>query len=187
MVAVIRWRGFTIDIEGMKAARDRAQAIVDTSPVNINKPSEVRAYMLEVMDDIESLNTIQESTKKQNLEVVANYQVKTSQELLEELEEDEDKELTLGVEHWERIKDPEHCLKCDGTGELFDGTICKRCNGKGRLEAGQVHPAAERAKKLLEIKYAAKERELFNKLIFAGTLNALAVCQRLLSGMKMAC
>jgi hypothetical protein len=171
MVAVIRWRGFTIDIEGMKKLRAQAQAVVDASPVNINKPAEVRRYMLEVMDDVESLNNIQESTKKQNLEVVRDFKVKTSQQLLEDLERDEDGELTGGVEHWERIKDPEHCMKCDGTGQLANGP-CKRCDGKGRLVAGQEHPAAVRAQELLKIKHAAKEVELFDKLLFAGKFHA---------------
>ena len=80
MVPVIRWRGFTIDVEGMKELLEKARAVVAASPVNINKPAAVRAYLMEVMDDIESLK-IQESTKKQNLELVEKYEVKARERL----------------------------------------------------------------------------------------------------------
>ncbi|MHB9044443.1 MAG: hypothetical protein ACYC35_00750 [Pirellulales bacterium] len=166
MVPVIRWRGFTINVEGMKDLLAKAKAIVAASPVNINKPSAVRAYMLEVMDDIESLK-IQESTKKQNLESVTKYEVKAR----EDLDEDEDDIGTAGVEHWDGITVYEHCLKCDGTGRLKDG-ICKRCNGVGHLKAGQKHPAAVRALELLDVKHAVKEVELYTKLIFAKKFHA---------------
>ena len=162
MVPVIRWRGFTIDIEGMKGLLAKAKAVVAASPVNINKPAAVRAYLLEVMDDIESLK-IQESTKKANLETAAKYEV------IED--EDEDDIGTGGVEGWDGIHVYEHCLKCDGSGYLKSG-VCKRCNGIGHLKAGQPHPAAVRAKELLKVKHAVKEVELFSKLIFARKFHA---------------
>lgn len=163
MVPVIRWRGFTINVDGMKELLAKAQAVVDSSPVNINKPSAVRAYLLEVMDDIESLK-IQESTKKQNLEKAANY-------LVIEDEDDEDEIGTDGVQDWDGIHVSEFCLKCDGSGQLIDG-VCKRCKGRGHLKAGEPHPAAVRANELLKIKHAIKEVELFTKLIFAGKFHA---------------
>ena len=69
MVAVVRWRGFQIDVEAMKGLRAEAQAKVDASPVNPNKPSEVRAYLMEVVNDEESL-IVEDSTKKSNLEKI---------------------------------------------------------------------------------------------------------------------
>lgn len=165
MVAVIRWRGFVINIEGMKELLAKAQAVVASSPVNINKPSEVRAYLLEVMDDIESLK-IQESTKRQNLETASKYEVVSADE------EDNEEEIgTDGVESWDGVHVREHCMKCDGTGQ-FNGGICKRCGGKGHLDAGQPHPASVRANELLKIKHAIKEVELFTKLIFAKKFHA---------------
>ena len=140
MVAAVRWHGFAINKNGMKTIRDAVQAIVDASPVNINKPGEVRAYITEMMDETEKLalsdstkSTIIDSTKKNNLEAIAK---------------------------WE-IKEREEC-SC--------GTGCPRCD-KGWLEVGP-HPAAKRAKEVLEVKTAAKERELFNKLILAGKFHA---------------
>ena len=167
MVPVIRWRGFTIDVEGMKELLAKAQATVAASPVNINKPTAVRAYLMEVMDDIESLK-IQESTKKQNLEKIEKYEIKAKHDADED---DEDDIGTEGVEGWEEVRDPEFCLKCNGTGQ-FNGGVCKRCEGRGGLTVGQQHPAAVRAKELLRVKHAVKEVELFTKLIFAKKFHA---------------
>lgn len=62
------------------------------------------------------------------------------------------------------IEEPEACTKCDGGG-------CERCNGLGILEPG-IHPAALRAGKLLDIKSASKEIELFAKLLRAKRFHA---------------
>jgi acetolactate synthase regulatory subunit len=142
MVAVVRWRGFQIDVEAMKALRAEAQAKVDASPVNPNKPSEVRAHMLEVMNDEESV-IIEDSTKKSNLEKIREWKV----------EEDEE----CGCEGG--------CPRCKGTGWLLASVPpCEPDMGN--------HPAAYRAKELLDIKVANKERELYDKLILAGRFHA---------------
>jgi len=134
MVPVIRWRGFRIDKGGMQDLRAKAKAIVDASPINTNKPSEVRQYLSEVMDDTEVL-TIEETTKKAKLQAIRDWEVETDEE----------------------------CTKCFGEG-------CLRCNG-GVLRAGR-HPAALRAEEVLNIKIAAKEVELYNKLLLAGRFHA---------------
>ncbi len=143
MVPVVRWRGFEIDKPAMRNLREKAEAMVAASPININKPSEVRAYLEEVMDNEERL-IIEESTKKANLESIREWLV----------EEDEE------------------CTKCDGAG-------CPRCDG-GTLKADIPpcqpemgnHPAAYRAKGLLDVKIAAKEVELYDKLLLAGRFHA---------------
>jgi hypothetical protein len=150
MVPSVRWHGFEIDREGMADLRDKASAIVAASPINTNKPTEVRAYLEAAMDDMEKV-TIEETTKKAKLEAIRNWQV----------EEDEE------------------CTKCDGQGKL-DGHECQRCEGAGTIyasvepcepDAGN-HPAAYRAKELLDIKIAAKEVELYDKLLLAGRFHA---------------
>jgi hypothetical protein len=153
MVPVVRWRGFKIDKEGMVGLREKAQAKVDDSPINTNTPTAVRAYMEEVLDDIEVLAIESKevnktnggwSTKKANLVSIREMMV----------EEDEE------------------CAKCEGKG-------CVRCDD-GMLKASVKpcgedmgnHPAAYRAKEILDIKIAAKEVELYNKLILAGRFHA---------------
>ena len=135
MVPVIRWRGFKINIKGMAKLLAKARDHVRSSPVNVNKPPEVRRYIGECMDDMESM-FLEETTKKAKLEAVAA---------------------------WE-IKEPEPCAKCNGCGE------CHRCD-HGTLKPGK-HPAALRAKELLEVKIAKKEIELYTKLLRAKKFHA---------------
>ncbi len=139
MVAVVRWRGFTINKEGIEELQQRAVATVAQSPVNVNKPHAVRKYLSECMDEMESL-IIEESTKKQNIEQ---------------------------IETW-TIDEEEQCTKCGGDG---DEGHCIRCNGTGTLYVGR-HPAAIRAGEILAVKIAAKEVELYTKLLQAGRLHA---------------
>lgn len=161
MVAAVRWRGFALDLKGMARMLRKARSIIRTSPVNVNKPSEVRAYITECMDDIESL-ILEQSTKKRNIEEIAKWTVDPEEE------------------GWE-------CSKCDGAG-------CKRCNngvfqsietvekcqlcqeGCEKCQKGRVyfklHPAAVRAREVLAVKLAAKEEELYKKLLKARRLHA---------------
>jgi hypothetical protein len=134
MVAVVRWRGFKIDIPGMTTLRAKAQAIVAASPVNVNKAGEVRAYVTAAMDEIEAL-ILEESTKKSNMEAVREWMILDDE--------------------------PCGCTK----------NPCSRCGGSGILKAGK-HPAALRAEQVLDVKIAAKEVEIYNKLLRAGKFHA---------------
>jgi len=143
MVPSVRWHGFKIDVEGMTGLRDMAIEKVASSPININKPTAVRAYMEEAMDEMEKV-IIEESTKKAHLEAIRNWEV----------EEDEE------------------CTKCGGAGcqRCVDGVL-KADVPPCEPDAGN-HPAAYRAKELLDIKVASKEVELYNKLLVAGRFHA---------------
>ncbi len=143
MVPVVRWRGFKIDKEGMKVLREKSAAKVAASPINTNKPTEVRAYLEEAMDDMEKV-LIEETTKKAKLEAIRNWKVK----------EDEECTKCLG----------EGCARCDNGTLKADVPPCEP-------DAGN-HPAAYLAKELLDIKVAAKEVELYDKLILAGRFHA---------------
>jgi hypothetical protein len=139
MVAAVRWHGFKIDLPGVEQLETQAKAVVAASPVNINKPSNVRSYIYECMDDMERL-VLEESTKKANLLAVADWQI-----------------------------GDEVCSKCDGAG-------CLRCSTPGK------HPAAKRAQEVLDVKFAAKEVELYRKLRRAGKFHASFVVIGSLSG-----
>ncbi len=145
MVPVVRWRGFKIDIPGIKELLAKAQDVVAQSPVNVNKPSEVRDYLGECMDAMEKV-TIEETTKKAKLEAISKWH----------LTEDEECGKCLG-------EDPD-CLRCSGTGMLSSaGDISDRCGN---------HPAALRAREILDVKTAVKEIELYAKLLVAGKFHA---------------
>lgn len=158
MVPVIRWRGFKIDKEGMVSLCKKAQDIVDVSPVNPNKPNEIRAYLKEVMDDIEFEFGIKgDNNEDQQAGDIVSGSTKKS--ILE------------SVREWE-VEEDEECTKCQGKG-------CARCmNGIQRADVPPCdeglgnHAAAYRAKEILDIKIAAKEVELYNKLLTAGRFHA---------------
>ena len=135
MVAAVRWHGFRIDIPGIKRLLERAKNVVASSPVNVNKPKDVRRYIFECMDEMEKV-FLQGSTCKAKLEAVSKWM----------------------------IEDEEECSKCEGKG-------CPRCSGRGKLLPGK-HPAAVRAAEILGIKIAAKEIELYKKLLRAGRFHA---------------
>lgn len=169
MVPVIRWRGFKINVEGMKQLLAGAQAVVASSPVNVNKPSEVRRYLMECMDDTEQL-VIELSTKKANIEKISKYEDITLADIYGEGEDDVAADAACEGLMLLDIHEPEHCAKCVGTGQHANG-FCHRCNGLGHLSPGE-HPAAKRAKEILAIKTAVKEVELYTKLIRAGKFHA---------------
>jgi hypothetical protein len=138
MVAAIRWHGFKINKPGIQELFEKAQAVVANSPVNINKPTEVREYITTAMDDMEAI-ILQDSTRKTNLEAIGTW----------ELEEEEP------------------CTRC--ANQL--NSSCVRCEGTGIVPIGQ-HPAAKRALEILAVKIAAKEVELYAKLLRAGKFHA---------------
>jgi hypothetical protein len=157
MVAAVRWHGFEIDRPGIAKMLRVAQATVNRSPININKPSEVRQYICACMDETESL-VLEQSTKKRNIEEIAKWEVGSDEE------------------GWE-------CSKCNGGGCLRceQGVFkampvvedCEKCEAQGceKCQQGKIysrrHPAAIRANELLQIKLAIKEVELYKKLLKA--------------------
>ncbi len=81
------------------------------------------------------------------------------------------------VSIWE-VDEEEECSKCRGEGTHAKGT-CLRCEGTGTFHpVGEItgdhgnHPAAIRADELLQIKVAAKEVELYKKLLRAQKFHA---------------
>lgn len=156
MVPVVRWRGFQLNLKGIQELHDKAKAIVENSPVNINKPSEVRRYITECMDEMESI-ILEESTRKANLTSVSNWKI--------DFEAEDDDTGAEGLQGW-KISNVEECTKCFG-----DDPQCARCGGTGKLQPG-MHPASKRAAEILHVKAAAKEVELFQKLLKAGRFHA---------------
>jgi hypothetical protein len=112
MVAAVRWHGLQINLEGIQRLREKALKLVATSPVNTNKPTEIRAYLIGAMDEVEKLLpdylSLQSSTDKKTLKLLAKW----------------------------------------------DG------------------PVGERARQVLDIKFAKKEVELYDKLLLAKRLHA---------------
>lgn len=164
MVAVVRWHGFQIDIPGIKNLLRKARKVVKNAPCNVNKPKEVRAYLMECLDDIETL-PIETTTKKAKVETISRY----------------------------KVDGTEDCTKCNAEGVLADGRTCQRCEGIGVLHpVGKPshfhgnHPAALRAYEILQVKVAKKEEELYRKLLkarkFHASFNVIGTLSTRMSG-----
>lgn len=150
MVASVRLHGFAVDIEAVTGLLAKSGEALEASPVNINQPKKVKQYIREVMDESEAV-LIDKSTKKANLEKIrADYVV-----LPDDIDPDIGGEL---------------CVRCLGEGTDGDET-CPRCEGKGFLLEGPTL-ASKRADTILHCKAAAKEVELYTKLLQAGRFHA---------------
>lgn len=139
MVPVIRWRGYRIDVEGIKSLKQQAEQTIASAPCNIQAPRQVKAALLETMSPVETAACILDSTSKKKLKAIKEEFV---------------------------VEQDEPCGLCQGD------PACKRCRGAGVLRAGQPHPSAALAGKILEVRAAMKERELYVKLLQAGRFHA---------------
>lgn len=152
MVAAVRWHGFVVDVDKVTELLRKSQSVLEASPVNINRPVKVKEYIREVMDESEAF-LIDKSTDKAHLEKIrANYVVDPGSD---------DFDTELGGEP---------CVKCLAEGK-DGGRICPRCDGRGFLPAGPTK-ASRRADEILKCKAAAKEVELYAKLLQAGRFHA---------------
>ena len=148
MVASVRWHGFEIDIKGIKKLCLAAIDKVKGSPVSVTKPNEVRAYIQEAMDETEMI-AIEQSTKKAVLQGITKM-------CFEEAEHGHICTKCEGI----------GCVRCRQTGKI-DASIPPIYDKSGGIKTGN-HPAAIRARTILDVKEAAKEVELYQKLIKAG-------------------
>ena len=146
MVAAVRWRGFRVNIEAIKKLR--AAAIVASKRVATD-PKKVRDYIFPLMSREEQLSMYKESFSKVG---------STDKNFLETL----DKRLMVD------------CPDCEGEG-WFPGETsdhpkikCAKCDKDGEIK----HPAAIRAREVIDARAATKEVELYDKIIQAGRLHA---------------
>ena len=58
------------------------------------------------------------------------------------------------------------CDACSGMAN--NGEVCSKCRGTGLIDTDEMHPAAMRAKSILDARHAKKEIELYDKLLTAG-------------------
>lgn len=104
MVASVRWHGFKINITGITALKKLAEELVAKSPINTNRPIEIREYINALCDDTERA-FLEDTTQKSKLEEMSQWMI----------HEDETCMLCMGG------LEPD-CLRCNGTGNLKRGT-----------------------------------------------------------------
>lgn len=95
MVASVRWHGFSIDEDGIRDLKAKAEETAGKTPINTNKPPEIRKYINECCDDTESV-FLSDTTKRSKLEEMSQWMIS----------EDEDCLKCLGLE--------DDCPRCDG-------------------------------------------------------------------------
>lgn len=161
MVGAVRWKGFRVDVEGLKTLRQDALKRKGKYPI---APEPSRRYVQEVMDATEKL-VMRGSTKKTILEEIASWdnlpcancdgkgRVELSPTQLDPVP-------TNAEELFAFFNQP--------TEISSEGEPCPACGGKGSIK----HQAAERATQVLDARKAGKELELYDKLIIAGRLHA---------------
>jgi len=126
--------------------------------------------------DTEKLIALKEARLKEieNAQIQANSPKRVLDWLCEVMDEKEqlalvkdDKMTTDGkllepISNW-RVT--EICSKCGGLG-------CEACDENGFVETDEFHPAAKRAREVLDLRHAGKDINLFNKLLSAGRFHA---------------
>ena len=133
MVGAVRWRGYSINVEKIKALRADAVQRQHALGFNFNSPAMCRKYVTDAMSDTEAGILVVDgkvTTKAVILESVAGWTASSV------------------------------CTDCNGMG-------CGKCED-GLIESEDPHLAATRARGILNARHAAKEVELFDKLLTAN-------------------
>jgi hypothetical protein len=144
MVGAVRWRGYSIDTEGMRELRREAILRQGKFPT---APEQVRRYVYQHMSPEEKL-VLKDSTKKTLLEEIAAY---------ERIECPSCGGIgEIATDRW-----------LPGADNPI-GEECPQCKGAQRID----HPAANAAAEVLDARKAGKEVELYDKLLFAGRFHA---------------
>jgi hypothetical protein len=146
MVGAVRWRGYAVDIPGLKALKEATlkskTKIVNGEEFSIpTQPKQARIYIEQVMDETEKL--------------VASDHI---QKALDDFEISTKKVLLQTLSNWKI-----DCPSCKGA----EGG-CSDCSNSGECR----HPAALRAEEVLNARQANYEADLYDKFILAGRFHA---------------
>jgi len=179
MVGMSRWRGYRIDVEGIKELKQRAlnrKYISVNNHGNSNEqkllptaPNDVKRYLMDACDATEKLALMadmrgrndkspQPNTKKVTLETIAKDWATVECPECDGLDSSD----YLGGSAAGLI--PNHCPGSQYSQE----NPCPKCNGKKTIR----HEASIRAQQILDCRKAGKEIELYDKLLAAGRLHA---------------
>lgn len=146
MVAAVRWRGYALDIAGLKALKEEAGQKLGMYPI---APRAVRKFITEVLSPTE-IAAIKGKIDPQGPKGAgAVITGKTNKIVLQDMANDPD---------WV-------CTVCDGA-KSIKGVECKACNGTGD------HAVKTRARGVLESRFAKWEQKFYDKLINAERLHA---------------
>lgn len=158
-VAAVRWRGFSIDHEGLRALKVEKQKIVDGLGFNHNAHQVVRRYLEQVLSPTEA--TVMKdgkgkiSTKGIILEEIASWKMETVCDTC------------MGMGTLEEMPTSFDKLRSEK-----DSSPCPAKCSDGLVKTDTPHPAAIRAQKVLDARRASKRIQLIDKLLIAGRFHA---------------
>ena len=172
-VAAVRWRGFQVDLEGMKKLRALKIIERDELGFNHNAPKKVRQYLEQVLTPTE-MAVMKDgkgkiSTKGIILEEIATWVIMTvcdtcmgmgttdgsTPKFYEKAVDDYDGE----IKRLYTIQADDESIKCP---DCVEG-LCK---------TDELHPAAIRASAVLKSRRAEKRVQFIDKLLIAGRFHA---------------
>jgi len=81
MVPSVRWRGFSIDADGIEELKEKAESVVVDAPINTNKPDDIRRYINEKCNDTEA-SFLEKTTEKARLKEMSNWRIEEDEECL---------------------------------------------------------------------------------------------------------
>jgi len=146
MVGAVRWRGYAINIDGIRELREKAKAKSRSAP---RSPGDVYKYIVPLLSDAEKDRLRTASGKVSTKKVILQDMTTWKQPCL-------------------------HCISQVSVMDMLNKVDTKRecdyCNGTGNLQ--EDHPVAVRAKACLEARLATKEVELYDKLLLADRFHA---------------
>ena len=163
MVAAVRWKGFRIDVDKIKALQKAANEKKKTIPTGAR---EVKHYINELLDPACKV-VLKGSTKKVLLETISKLEVPCPKcnpngqsEIVVEECCDDVKDFIDDV-----VDSPQLIVKTIISQPKVE---CEHCKSTGKT----LHPAAYRAKEVLDARHATKENEIYDKLLLAGRFHA---------------
>lgn len=150
-VANTRYKGFSVDVKAITKLREKAMVILNSTKYAFGSPQVVKAYIQEVLDDAVEMiltdpHTGKISTRGDNLKALAKL----------------------------NLPGPV-CESCFGEGceECVDGLVpimeTVEIDGK-TVTRPKPHPAAIRAREVLDFRHMKKEVELYDKVLICGRI-----------------
>jgi len=161
MVAACRWRGYKVDLAGLRSLREATVASktrADGFKVP-TAPAQARAYVKQCMDATELLGA--------SLETAKSFDLSTKKVLLEEIAKWQ-KECPVCGGSGTTLRPEDEADYVSRTSEQREAAKCSTCQGEKLV----VHPAAVRAKEVLAARQADYEADFYDKLLLAGRFHA---------------
>jgi hypothetical protein len=175
-VAAVRWRGFSINLPGLRALRKVKKAEEEELGFNHNAHRKVRMYIEEALSPTE-VSVMRDgkgkiSTKGIILEEIATFMImEVCDSCFGMATIDSGKEFVSSLGAKDVHREDYDALAAAELRAWADSQRCPDCKD-GLIKTDVQHPAAIRAAAVLKARRAAKRVQLIDKLLIAGRFHA---------------